>query len=55
MHVHIGDEVEEQVFCSQGVTQEDVREVGQKLRPDGAQLAQETGYNWTNKRKTFSI
>lgn len=40
LNVHVRNEMQNEVLGSQGISQEDVSEVCEQLRPDGGHLAQ---------------
>lgn len=44
--IHIRDEMQHEVLCSQSVSQQDVGEVREQLGSDGGHLAQRGGQNW---------
>lgn len=44
--IHVGDEMQNEVLCSQSVSQQDVGEVREQLGSDGGHLAQRGGQNW---------
>lgn len=44
--IHVRDEMQNEVLCSQSVSQQDVGEVREQLGSDGGHLAQRGGQNW---------